>query len=174
MEQGLDSIAAAIKEAGGIDGVVGFSQGAAGAGMVASLLESSRQDAFAQALKATPQAFGYPASWKKLLEELNQGPLVFAVSYSGFYAPNELYRGFYEPKISTPMCHFIGSLDSVVEESRSLALVDVCTDARKVYHPGGHFVPAGKEMAGVLVGFIRSCCEVKEEEESVQDMDVPF
>jgi len=22
-----------------------------------------------------------------------------------------------------------------------------------VYHPGGHFVPIGKEMAGVLVGF---------------------
>lgn len=142
--------------------------------MVASLLEANRRQAFEAALSANSEAFGFPDSWKELLEDLNHGPLKFAVSYSGFYAPNELYKGFYEPKISTPMCHFIGSLDSVVEESRSLALVDVCLDARKVYHPGGHFVPAGKEMAGVLVGFIRSCCEEVEEEGAVEDMDVPF
>ena len=174
LKQGLDSIAAAIKEAGGIDGVIGFSQGAAGAGMVASLLESNRQRAFEAALKSNPDAFAYPASWEQMIKETGQQPLKFAVSYSGFYAPNELYKGFYEPKISTPMCHFIGSLDSVVEESRSLALVDVCVEARKVYHPGGHFVPAGKDMAGVLVGFIRECCEEKEKEESAEDMDVPF
>ncbi len=42
-------------------------------------------------------------------------------------------------------------------------------------HPGGHFVPVGKDMAGVLVGFVRECCgEKKQEEESVEDMDVPF
>jgi hypothetical protein len=144
--------------------------------MVASLLEPNREEAFHAAQKANPDAFGYPESWRALKEDVGQGQLKFVVSYSGFYAPNELYRGFYEPKISTPMCHFIGSLDSVVEESRSLALVDVCVEggARKVYHPGGHFVPAGKEMAGVLLGFIRSCCEEKEEEAGVEDMDVPF
>ena len=174
LQQGLDAIATAIRDAGGIDGVIGFSQGAAGAGMVASLLEPNRPAAFAAIKKPNPEALAYPESWERLREEIGQGPLKFAVSYSGFYSPNELYRGFYEPKIGTPMCHFIGSLDSVVEESRSLALLDVCVDARKVYHPGGHFVPAGKEMAMVLVGFIKECCEMKRKEENVEDMDVPF
>jgi hypothetical protein len=163
-----------IREAGGVDGVIGFSQGAAAAGMVASLLEPGRLTAFDAVRGENPEALGYPASWEDMMRETGQGQLKFAVSYCGFYSPNQLYGGFYEPRIATPMCHFIGSLDSVVEESRSLALVDVCEDARKVYHPGGHFVPAGKEMAGVLVGFIKECCTDKEKEESAEDMDVPF
>jgi len=69
----------------------------------------------------------------------------------------------------------IGSLDSVVEESRSLGLSERVMEGRgrTVYHPGGHFVPIGKEMAGVLVGFLREFCVVKEEG-GVEDMDVPF
>ncbi|KAG0650431.1 Esterase inpF [Hyphodiscus hymeniophilus] len=160
IEEGLDSIAKAIEEAGGVDGVIGFSQGAAGAGMVASLLEPGREAAFEAAKKENAEALGYPSSWAAMMRETGQRQLSFA--------------GFYEPKISTPMCHYIGSLDSVVEESRSLAFVDACKDARKVYHPGGHFVPAGKEMASVLVGFIKESCMEKEADESVEDMDVPF
>ena len=173
IEKGLDCIAQLIREADGVDGVVGFSQGAAAAGMVASLLEPGRKDAFEKVAKGNSEALAYPRGWEELIKETGQGQLKFAVSYSGFYSPNELYGGFYEPRIATPMCHFIGSLDSVVEESRSLALVDVCEDARKVYHPGGHFVPAGKEMAGVLVGFIKESC-IEKKEEPVEDMDVPF
>ena len=174
IEEGLDSICQIIKEAGGVDGVIGFSQGAAAAAMVASLLEPGRLTAFEAVGKGHPEALGYPKSWIEMMRETGQGQLEFAVSYSGFYSPNELYKGFYEPKIATPMCHFIGSLDSVVEEKRSLALVDVCMDARQVYHPGGHFVPAGKEMVGVLLAFIKECSTAKEKEESVEDMDVPF
>jgi predicted esterase len=173
LEEGLDTIAAAIRELGGIDGVIGFSQGAAAAAMVASLLQPERKAAFNTYLQSSPEAFAWPRSWDGL-PELHPEGLKFAVSYSGFYAPNDLYKGFYEPKIDTRVLHFIGSLDSVVEESRSLALVDVTENASTVYHPGGHFVPAGKEMAGRLVGFIRDCCEVKKVEESVEDMDVPF
>jgi len=141
--------------------------------MVASLLQPGRKLAFDSYLETNPEAFGFPKAWEGL-PELHPGGLKFAVSYSGFYAPNDLYRGFYEPMINPPVLHFIGSLDSVVEESRSLALVNVTENGKKVYHPGGHFVPIGKEMGGVLVGFIRDCCEGKKVEESVEDMDVPF
>lgn len=173
MEEALDTIAAAIRELGGIDGVIGFSQGAAATGMVASLLQPGRKIAMESYLASYPEALSFPRSWEGLPELHPQG-LKFAVSYSGFYAPNELYKGFYEPIISTPVLHFIGSLDSVVEESRSLALVDVTENGQKVYHPGGHFVPAGKEMVGVLVGFIRDCCVVKQVKDSAEDMDAPF
>lgn len=153
---------------GGIDGVIGFSQGGCAAGFVASLLEEGREDAFPE--------HSYPSSFRSLKSDVQQPPLKFAVSYSGFAAPNSLYKHYYTPKLTTPFLHVIGSLDSVVEESRSLALVEACEEGSKrvLYHPGGHFVPIGKEMSGALVGFIRECCEEKKGEEGVEDMDVPF
>ncbi|TAQ85191.1 hypothetical protein B7494_g6481 [Chlorociboria aeruginascens] len=186
-ENGFQTMADAIREAGGIDGVIGFSQGAAAAVFVASLLEPDRPATFARYLATVPDALPFPDSFSRIRESLGegkggQGLLKFAVSYSGFYAPNEQYGAFYEPKIKTPVLNIIGSLDSVVDESRSLGLVERCHmvgedgKGRMVMHPGGHFVPIGKEMVGHLVGFIRECCgeETKREEESTEDMDVPF
>jgi hypothetical protein len=69
------------------------------------------------------------------------------------------------------MLHVIGTLDSVVEESRSLALAEASLEPRVVYHPGGHFVPIGKEMVGALIGFIRECCLEKVREENAEDTD---
>ncbi len=155
-----------------MDGVIGFSQGGCAAAFVASLLEPGRKESFAAYKSNHPEALPYPDGWEDL--QKRNGELKFAVSYSGFYAPDERYNPFYEPKIRTPFFSFIGSLDSVVEEGRSKGLVERTAGERVVWHAGGHFVPVGKEMAGVLVGFVRECCEVKEEEGSVEDMDMPF
>ena len=111
-------------------------------------------------------------------------PLKFAVSYSGYGTLNPLYAGFFNPRIRTPMLHFIGSLDTVVEERRSLMLVDACEDGdesssgssgnaknnrrRVIYHPGGHFLPSSqKQLVEALVGFIReTMAEAAEQEEA--------
>jgi hypothetical protein len=177
MEQGLGAIRDAIREVGGIDGVIGFSQGGAAAAAVASLLDPGRKKAFEDIKKVADHALEYPEGW----EELNgagQGQLKFAVSYSGFYAPDARYRAFYEPRIKTPVLSFIGSLDSVVDESRSLGLVERCVGkdgekGRMVFHPGGHFVPVGKEWVGILVGFIRECCIEVKKEGSAEDVGFP-
>ncbi|KJZ72529.1 hypothetical protein HIM_08053 [Hirsutella minnesotensis 3608] len=79
----------------------------------------------------------------------------FAVSYSGFYGPVDMLRWCYEPKLTTPTLHYIGSLDTVVDESRSQALIDRCQDPVVVTHPGGHHVPIAKEWALPLAGFIK-------------------
>lgn len=175
IEAGLETIAETIRAAGGIDGVIGFSQGAAAAAMVASLLQPTRGEAFESYKKGNPEALAYPEGWGEL-QKMHPEGLKFAVLYSGFFAPNPLYTGFYEPKITCPTLHFIGSLDTVVEESRSVALAEACEGATTVYHPGGHFVPAGKEWGSVLVGFIKQCIEEKKkkEEEDARDMDFPF
>ncbi len=174
MGAGLETIAESIREAGGIDGVIGFSQGGAAAAFVASLLEPGREEAFAAYGSQNPAAMPYPSSFSRLKTSLGQQELKFAVSYSGFYAPSDLYRAFYAPKISTKMLHVIGSLDSVVDESRSIGLVDACAgEPRVLRHPGGHFVPVSKDVTGVLVGFIRESCEPPQDE-SVEDTDVPF
>jgi len=174
IEKGLATIRDAIREQGGVDGVIGFSQGGAAAGFVASLLEEGRKEAFERYREKVPSALAYPEGWEELRREF--GGLKFAVSYSGFWAPNERYAAFYEPLIGTPFLHVVGSLDSVVDEGRSLGLADRGVKGREsvVMHPGGHFVPVGKDMGGVLVGFVRGILEEKKTEESVEDMDVPF
>jgi len=183
LELGLGKIAEVLKEEGPFDGVVGFSQGGACAGMVASLLEPGRREGFE---KLYPKGgMRFPESFEAdtgYVEGTIHPPLKFAVSYSGFAARGvETYRGFYEPKISTPMLHFLGSLDAVVEESRSLALVEACerSEGRVMYHPGGHFLPSSqKAYVAALIGFMKEVLHAAEhgekKEESVEDMDVPF
>ena len=174
IDVGLARIAETLRTEGPFAGVIGFSQGGCAAGMVASLLEPGRRTAFEAAARDGGGGMAYPASFA----ELRHPPLKFAVIYSGFGAPHDLYRAFYEPLIKTPMVHFLGSLDTVVEEDRSLRLVRACEGPeRVVYHPGGHFLPTQKQFVGVVVGFIQETCgEVGkgEEEEKIEDMVVPF
>ncbi|KAH7127126.1 dihydrofolate reductase [Dendryphion nanum] len=186
LEDGFGHIAQLLKSEGPFDGVIGFSQGGAATGMVASLLEPNRRAAFE---KLYPEGgMLYPDSFSTKTgdtEEPIHPPLKFAVSYSGFAAQDSsLYKAFYEPKIQTPMLHFIGSLDTVVDEKRSLALVEACetSEGRVVYHPGGHFLPSSQKVyVQALIGFIKERIHIAEQEgksngkeESVEDMDVPF
>ena len=177
----FDKIANLIDREGPFDGVMGFSQGAALAAMVTSLLEGpSRQEAFKRAKESSSLAIQYPASFEKL----SQPPLKFLISYCGFRAPGERYNGFYEdPTIRTPSCHVNGSLDTLVEESRWRALMQACGGegmTRLVIHPGGHFVPSGKQYLETVADFIRTCMSPqggrKDEKQEVraEDMDMPF
>lgn len=178
IEEGMAVIAKCIKEEGPFDGVIGFSQGAAAAAMVASLLEGQRRVGGSE--KAEKQGgIPYPAAFRNETVFVQQ-PMKFAVVYSGFRAPGKRYAGFYEPKIQTPILHFLGQVDSVVEETRSRALVEVCEDGERnvAVHPGGHFVPSQRPWLDACVGFVKSCIEGEKkqevEEHSVEDMDVPF
>ncbi|CCE30784.1 related to dihydrofolate reductase [Claviceps purpurea 20.1] len=146
LEEGMATIADAIREVDGIDGICGFSQGAAAASLVAAALEPNR---------VLPEG-DTAARWVHGLREANGGKAVrFAVSYSGFWPPVESLQFLYEPKIETPMMHYLGSLDTVVEEGTSQALVERCADGVTVVHPGGHYVPVSKEWVMPLAGFIK-------------------
>lgn len=185
MDDGLAAVAKVIAEQGPFDGVIGFSQGATLAAMVAALLEPGRKEAFEHFEKDTSQDVpGIP--WPTAFEQLQNSPLKFALVYSGFRAPGPRYRAFYEnPPIQTPALHILGTLDSVVDETRSKALMDACAgepekDGSVVFHPGGHFVPSQRPYLDAAVQFIRKQLEngngsgKKVEEEDVNDMDVPF
>ena len=191
MEMGLAKLAECLKRDGPFDGVLGFSQGGAAAGIVASLLEPGRREAFEAA--QSNGGMRYPDSFTDdsgFIEEPIHPSLKFGVSYSGFGAStNALYQAFYVPKIRTPMLHFLGSVDTVVSEERSLRLVDACVDGRGreggvprvVYHPGGHFLPSSqKQYVAALVAFVREvvgerdASGMEKREERVEDMEVPF
>lgn len=180
IEEGLRCVADCIRAEGPFDGVVGFSQGAAAAAMVASLLEGEvRKEAFER--KKEKGGMAYPTSFLGEVDGFVQGPLKFAVCYSGFRAPGKAYEGFYEPKIRTKVLNVLGQVDVVVDEVRGRQLVGVCEggEGRVVVHPGGHFVPSQKPWLDAVVGFVRECVEgerkgKEKEEERAEDMDVPF
>ena len=145
LDEGMATIAQAIRDAGGIDGVCGFSQGGAMSAVVAAAMEPDR---------TIPE--GKEGDWAKGLRDANGGKgLKFAVSWAGFWGPVDMLKWCYSPKIKTPMLHILGSLDTVVEESRSSGLVDRCEDPLVVTHPGGHHVPVAKEWVMPLAGFIK-------------------
>ena len=181
LEEGLEAVAQTIEKEGPFDGVVGFSQGGCAAALVASLLEEGRHEK----MKSSAQNRGerVMSGLRKVTADGKQGPLRFAVAYSGFKAPGERFSYFYQPKITTPVLHVLGAVDVVVEEARSKALIEVCEggDDRVVIHPGGHFVPSQRRWLDAVVGFIRDQVEKPQsrgpsglEDEKVEDMDVPF
>ncbi|PYH44904.1 alpha/beta hydrolase [Aspergillus saccharolyticus JOP 1030-1] len=203
LEEGLTTLAQVIRDEGPFDAVIGFSQGAAMAAMVAALLEMGRvkevcpqyEDAEV-ACRGTEfsgvPGFKVPEAFRAQTLELggNQGPLKFAVCYSGFRAPGPRYRAFYEPGIKTPVLHVLGSLDAVVDEGRSRALIEACAgepeaEGRVVFHPGGHFVPSQRPYLDAVVRFIKEVLAEAEEaeggskkkgvmDEDVNDMELPF
>jgi predicted esterase len=173
--EGLDTVAKALKEHGPMDGVMGFSQGAALAAMVTSLLEEGRADAFAQ----VSDGMTYPPSFA----ELEHPPLKFGVCFSGLLNKHQKYTAFYEPRIQTRVLHVLGSMDTIVEESESLALADRCVDGGAgmiIRHAGTHTVPSSERDIAAVIQFIRNVYPggnipaKKDEEEDVLDMDMPF
>lgn len=184
LQDGLTVIGETLKTSGPFDGIIGFSQGACAAAMVASLLEPGRRGVFVNAaLEGKALMERFPAIFRDVQKE----PFKFAIIYSGFLAPNKLrYGNFYEPRLKTRTCHFLGSMDGVVEEGRSRALVERCEGANVVVHPGGHFLPSQRPWLDAAVGFVGECMQEVgdggggkaegkgEEQGSVEDMDVPF
>ncbi|KXX80315.1 Dihydrofolate reductase [Madurella mycetomatis] len=168
VEEGMRRLAEAVTELRGggsddadraegdecfIDGVIGFSQGGCMAAMLASAMEGNHEPTAVGAAKEHE-------GWVNAVREANGGrPLKFAVIYSGFYAVPEDLRWLYEPKVRTPTLHFLGSLDTVVDESRSQGLVERCEEPIVMVHPGGHYVPVSKEWVMPLAGFIRKYLE---------------
>jgi hypothetical protein len=177
----MEHIANTLEHEGPFDGVVGFSQGAAAAAMTASLLEPGRREAFEDVGKIP-----YPPSFARL----NHPPLRFMVIYSGFASTHPDYAAFYKPVIATPSLHFLGTLDTVLEESWARALVCSCehgdsgAEGTLIVHPGGHSVPLGRREMLVVTGFVLGVLEPENsqaikaskalDEEDVLDMDLPF
>jgi predicted esterase len=173
MDESIKMVAETLRQHGPIDGVIGFSQGAAFAAMVASLLENGRADAFAK----VQGGMLFPES----ITELQHPPLKFGVCYSGLPMGHESYAGFYEPKIQTPLLHVMGSMDTIVEESQSLALAQRCEGGGEgliLRHAGNHAVPIGDRDISAVIQFIRDTFSPKnsslKKEEDVLDMDMPF
>lgn len=171
----FDTLATTILTDGPFDGVIGFSQGGALAGMLAAALDGR---AFPPGLAPSSPFSSNPPL---------QPPLRFCIVYSGFRGMDARCDPLFEPRIATLGLHFLGQLDGVVEESRSQALINSWDQdrLRVVVHPGGHFLPSQRPWLDAAVGFVQDVLDEKgpkgrnekkspQDEERVEDMDVPF
>lgn len=135
--------------------MIGFSQGGALAALVASALEVNPARSLPSEYRLSHEVDGNPRA--VCPDGLVQPPLKFAIIYSGFLAIDSTCNVFFEPKIKTPTMHFLGQLDSVVDESRSRRLVEACVNSEVVVHVGGHFVPSQRANMDALAAFLRRC-----------------
>ncbi|CAH2448790.1 Putative serine hydrolase [Komagataella phaffii CBS 7435] len=140
IEPAFEAVRECCKEKGPFTGVLGFSQGAGLAAILAN--------------KFSEIVPGHPG-------------LKFGIFYSGFKVNNQKYWKYYEPKISIPTLHIFGELDTVVSEERSQRLIDECCvpeTTLTLKHPGGHYVPNIKDLINKEVSWVLNALDLDPEE----------
>jgi hypothetical protein len=110
------------------DGIFGFSQGAALAGLLTAVQESG----------SAPPEFRFG----------------FAVMVSGFTSDLPKHAQLFRHQLTTPSIHVIGRSDMIVPRKDSLRLASRFTDPLVLEHPGGHIVPGHDAVAGPIAGFL--------------------
>lgn len=115
------------------DGVFGFSQGAALAGLLTALQESG----------TAPPEFHFD----------------FAVMVSGFTSDLPKHAQLLRHKLTTPSVHVIGRSDVIVPRKDSLRLADRFANPLIIEHPGGHIVPGHHAVAGPIAEFLAAQTE---------------
>ena len=110
------------REQGPFDGVLGFSQGASLAAILAASLERPER---------TPETS----------EPIQNKPFRFVISVSGFRPADPKFDPLFRDQIQTPVMLIVGANDSIVTSERSQTLVERCANIRVVRHPGEHYLP---------------------------------
>ncbi|KAH9855499.1 FSH1-domain-containing protein [Lenzites betulinus] len=120
------------------DGILGFSQGAAMAAIMSTLLE--RPEVFPGVL-----VDGKPP----------HPPFKFCITVAGYKPKSPQCDLIFKPTYSTPTLHIIGRNDIVIVEEDSLRLVAINTNHRVEYHDGGHFMPSKTSWRNFLKAYIQ-------------------
>ncbi|KAL6940564.1 hypothetical protein ACO0QE_004471 [Hanseniaspora vineae] len=147
-EETIEYLRQYVIENGPFEGIIGFSQGAAFAGYLASNFNELLR------LQDEPESVQCDIKW--------------FMNYSGFRVLTEKYQArSYRLKpngISVPSLHVIGELDSVVEESRVMSLYEACDPEKRTLlkHPGGHFIPNNKVYVSKVCNWLSIVTDNKE------------
>lgn len=152
----IDMLAEILATQGPFDGMIGYSQGTAMVGVIASLLEGQvRREAFDRHLAQYPASMRYP----EVFETLNHPPLKFAISYGTIMGVGKTFSALYQdPVIQTPFCHFQGLYDPVVQTQMTQAVREACIGGENSHHyihPGAHIVPMGRKYLDIVKDFVK-------------------
>jgi hypothetical protein len=113
-----------------IDGVFGFSQGAALTGLLAGLCDDP----------ASPVSFD------------------FAIMVGGFTSTMPQHAGLFRRKLTVPSVHVTGRSDPVVPMRDSLLLADRFADPLVIEHDRGHVIPSTTAVTASVIGFLGGFC----------------
>lgn len=130
-----------------IQGVIGFSQGAALAGMVCSLLECHKNPDKIAAIRAQ----GLPVD--DYLSLPDQERLRFIIAIGGYQGSPKYYGSLYQWPLQTPSIHTFASMDAIVEPVLSMNLARSFTSYETVEYFGSHFVPRDPASVNALARF---------------------
>ena len=109
-----------------IDGIFGFSQGAALTGLLAAQRDSD---------PSTPQ-------------------FEFAIMAGGFTSTMPQHAGLFRHKLTVPSAHVTGRADAIVPWRDSLQLADRFADPLVIEHPGGHVIPGEPAVTTPIAAFL--------------------
>lgn len=109
-----------------IDGIFGFSQGAALTGLLAALRDS----------RPSPLWFE------------------FAIMVGGFTTTMPQHAELFRHKLTVPSVHVTGRADVIVPRRDSLLLADRFADPLVIEHPGGHVIPGASAVAAPIADFL--------------------
>jgi len=111
-----------------IDGIFGFSQGAALAGLLAALRESPR----------APRGLDFG----------------FAIMVGGFTSFLPQHADLFPRPLTIPSVHVTGRGDGIVPRSDSLKLASRFADPLVLEHSGGHVIPGDRMIAEPIARFL--------------------
>jgi len=109
-----------------IDGIFGFSQGAALTGLLAGLRDSQ------------PSLLRFE----------------FAIMVGGFTSTMPKHAGLFRRKLAIPSVHVTGRADTIVPSRDSLLLADRFADPLVIGHAGGHVIPWQSSVTEPITSFL--------------------
>ncbi|XP_046434981.1 esterase OVCA2 isoform X1 [Neodiprion virginianus] len=132
LEESLRLVEKCFEEKGPFDGILGFSQGAAFSAILCAM----------QQQKLSPIRFN------------------FAILISGFKSLCEPHSVFYNQQFSLPSLHIYGTTDQIIPTEMAEDLASLFTDATRLTHDGGHFIPSRKHLYN---DFIQKMLTIKDD-----------
>ncbi|KAJ2776723.1 Ovarian cancer-associated protein 2 [Coemansia interrupta] len=133
----LEKLANVLNEQGPFDGILGFSQGAALAILLAEMLQE-----------------GSSHEYLKFPKPVEHPQFKFVILAGAFGVEPEEYQGIYDTKLNVPSLHMTGEYDTVIETKRSRKMMEVFVDPVVFEFRGGHFIPQTPECLRVVRSFL--------------------
>jgi hypothetical protein len=112
------------------DGIFGFSQGAALAGLLSGLRDTERD--------SPNPAISFD----------------FAIMVGGFKSDSPQHAELFEQKFGLPSVHVIGRTDTIIPSRDSRTLAAQFVDPLIIEHPGGHVIPGTADVIDPISRFL--------------------
>ncbi|KAG1670653.1 Esterase OVCA2 [Nymphon striatum] len=156
MDESIEFVKKVLIEEGPIDGIMGFSQGAALAAIISSLKAKGESARFKRNLKLNPNS-----SSDGVFRSYIANTFWFTILVSSFKSRCSLHEDLYSPTIFIPSLHVYGEGDEVVHTDMSEEVCYHFDQPTRLIHPGGHYIPADSKVKQTYFDFFEKLLAMK-------------